>query len=604
MNRFLFIIAFLAGVNAFAGETTFDKLASVNTCWRDQKDINQETLTETGPQSEHDWIRTHLALVETTLRNRNTQHLSASQRANRLHCLDLLHGYMQRGAFPINDHYAFRTPIFIDEHDNFCAVGYLVKATGHEDVSRMIASKTNLAYVKQMHYQELDNWAVENGFTIEELAWIQPGYPPTATAGKVGNGVNGEVMELVTDGDKLYVGGSFSQADGSLPANNIAWVSESAGTYTWHAMGSGLNGPVHAIAVFDGKVFVGGSFTMAGSSAAYNVAYWDGTNWHAAGCVNGTVYALAVFNGNLYAGGEFDDCALSGHSFAKWNGVAWQTVPGLTGRVNAMKVKGMSLALGGAFDYGTTTGANMVWWNETSSFSLTANHLSNEVMSLAILDDSLYAGCKRTHVLDTTNLFMKLRIDTWVPAYKYAGQASNYLPSFGTLSLNALLPESPNINIAGQFSYAPLVGTYGSNCVNSDDNGGWPTVDSAVNALAMFNGKLILGGKFKTGNAPAGTGPLNGMAYRIPAGVSVKEVENTGLEVNVYPQPVKTGEALHIRANIDATTFTVCDITGRVVSQGKMEQEMLIPSVASRGMYILTLSGKDGAKVTSKIVVE
>ncbi|MBX2905290.1 MAG: T9SS type A sorting domain-containing protein [Taibaiella sp.] len=604
MNRFLFIITFLASVSAFAGETTFEKLAKVNTCWREQKDVNPETLPQFGPRTEHDWIRTHLALVETTLRNRTTEHLTSTQRANRLHCLELLHGYMERGAFPVNEHYAYRTPIFIDEHNNFCAVGYLVKETGHEDVSRMIASKTNLAYVKQMHYTELDNWAHENGFTKDELAWIQPGYPPTANAGKIGNGVDGEVRELTTDGDKLYVGGSFAQVDGSIAANNIAWVTESSGTYTWHAMGAGVNGPVNAIAAFDGKIFAGGAFSMAGGTTVYNIAYWDGTGWHTAGCVNGTVYDLAVFNGNLYAAGEFDDCSFLGKNFAKWNGATWDFIPGITGRINAMKVKGTSIALGGAFDYGASTGLNFIWWNEASSFGVTVNSPANEIKSLEILDDTLYAGCRRTDATDTTNLLLKLRTGIWVPGYKYPGQENYFSPSNGGLSLNALLAESASINIAGQFYYAPWIGTSGNNCMNTDESGDWVVVDSAVNALAMFNGKLILGGKFKNGNTAGGGSAVNGITFRIPAGVGVADINSKATDLNIYPQPLHPGQQLRIAAAADYTSFTVCDITGRKVDEGGVHHGNLQPAISVPGIYMLTLSGKDGTRKTSKLAVE
>lgn len=604
MNRFLFIIAFLASTSAFAGKTTFEKLAAVNTCWREQKDVNPETLPHFAPQTEHDWIKTHLALVETTLRNRPTSHLTSLQRSNRLHCLDLLHGYMERGAFPINERYTYRTPIFIDEHDNFCAVGYLVKATGHEDVSRMIAAKTNLAYVKQLHYRELDAWASENGFTKDELAWIQPGYAPAAYCGKIGNGVDGEVLELATEGDKLYVGGDFAQVDGSIPAGNVAWVSESSGTYTWHSMGAGVNGPVHAIAVFDGKVFVGGSFTMAGGIAADNIAYWDGTSWHAAGCVNGTVYDLAVFNGNLYAAGEFDDCSHLGKSFAKWNGANWQFIPGITGRINAMKVKGVSLALGGAFDYaGSPT--NIIWWNETSSFSTCANNLSNEVMSLEIFGDTLHAGCKRTHATDTANLFMKLRLDTWLSVYHpSAFSVEGFNPSYGTLAFNTLLAEGMGINIGGQFSFSPMIGTYARNLYNTGSEGNWAVVDSAVNKMVMFNGKLIIGGKFKNGNTTGGTSAVNGIAYRILPGVSVTDLQSREAGLSVYPQPVKTGGTVHLRSNIAATSFTISDITGKTVSGGEVLNNELRPSVTLPGLYLLTLTGAHGERLTSKLVVE
>src|SRR5690606_36318311 len=112
---------------------TFSKLCELNTCWAEQTDIDNLSYPEFENRTERDWIRTHLQLLEQTLRARSTEHLTTAQKANRLAALDQLNSYSKVGGFPINDEYNYRTPIFIDKYGNFCAVGYLVKATGHEE---------------------------------------------------------------------------------------------------------------------------------------------------------------------------------------------------------------------------------------------------------------------------------------------------------------------------------------------------------------------------------------------------------------------------------------------------------------------------------------
>ena len=160
------------------------------------------------------------------------------------------------------------------------------------------------------------------------------------------------------------------------------------------------------------------------------------------------------------------------------------------------------------------------------------------------------------------------------------------------------------MNIAGQFSYAPWIGTYGTNCMNTDDGGNWAVVDSAVNKLAMFNGKLIMGGKFKNGNTTGGTGAVNGIAYRLLPGVSVSTLHGNEAGLSVYPQPVKAGQIVHLRSNITATSFTICDVTGKTISRGEVLNNELKPSVTSPGLYLLTLTGAYGERVTSKLIVE
>ena len=168
----IFIFAFILIVSgSYGGLSTYQKLSEVNKCWMEQKGILVPEM-DNSKLNEKDWIQLHLALVEQTLRARETNHLDRTKQFNRSRCLDILHRYWKDANFPINEDYAYRTPIFIDKHDNFCAVGFLIKETGHEQISRKIAAQTNLAYVREINYSELGKWADENGFTVDELAWI------------------------------------------------------------------------------------------------------------------------------------------------------------------------------------------------------------------------------------------------------------------------------------------------------------------------------------------------------------------------------------------------------------------------------------------------
>jgi hypothetical protein len=98
-------------------------------------------------------------------------------------------------------------------------------------------------------------------------------------------------------------GGCFTTTGGST-ANSIAKWNGSA----WSPLGSGMNGPVSALAVSDGALYVGGYFTTAGGSTASNIAKWDRSSWSALGSgMTGADYpyvvALAVSGTDLYAGG-------------------------------------------------------------------------------------------------------------------------------------------------------------------------------------------------------------------------------------------------------------------------------------------------------------
>jgi len=119
-------------------------------------------------------------------------------------------------------------------------------------------------------------------------------------------GVNGEVhaMAVFDDGTgpALYVGGQFNAA-GDVPVNNIAkWDGES-----WSALGRGLtsmNGntaQVHVLKVIDDgsgpALFVGGHFERAGEQLIKGVAKWNVGEWTALGDgLPGFVYDIEMFD--------------------------------------------------------------------------------------------------------------------------------------------------------------------------------------------------------------------------------------------------------------------------------------------------------------------
>ena len=238
-------------------------------------------------------------------------------------------------------------------------------------------------------------------------AWSSLGTGPN-------NGTNGtvEALAVVASGD-LYVGGSFNQA-GTMAASGVArWNGTS-----WSALGTGLTvtsrgatyaGDAAALAVAsNGNVYVGGYFDHAGSTAAGNIAQWNGTTWSALGAgVDGSkagVYALVVTgSGDVYAGGSFDSASgVAGTAdLARWNGTAWSAVgTGLSTRanVNALALASSGdLYVGGYFSQaGPVAANNLARWNGTAWNTVgtgLSNGIQGGVATLAIATNGdLYVG--------------------------------------------------------------------------------------------------------------------------------------------------------------------------------------------------------------------
>ncbi len=128
-------------------------------------------------------VRAHLAAARAFVRAHDTSHLTEAQRGKRQDALANLDRYIERGEFPLRTDDAFegRRPRFIDARGVHCAVGYLIATSGRPDLAHAINSTFEYAYVHDIDSRALLAWSIEHGFTIDELARIQPSYssPPT-----------------------------------------------------------------------------------------------------------------------------------------------------------------------------------------------------------------------------------------------------------------------------------------------------------------------------------------------------------------------------------------------------------------------------------------
>lgn len=158
-------------------------LLSINKYWQHESLSSIELNGYTIPTNEKEKIQLHLKLVHQKLSNRNGEMLSAEQKSNRTKVLKILKSYYEVGNFPINLHHSYRTPYFIDVFGTACAVGHLIIESGHPSISQMIAETNNYAYIEEMNYSEVEQWASTYGFTMSELKWIQPGYAPYCAPG-------------------------------------------------------------------------------------------------------------------------------------------------------------------------------------------------------------------------------------------------------------------------------------------------------------------------------------------------------------------------------------------------------------------------------------
>ncbi len=152
---------------------------SVNAVIGDKSYLHIFDVKPSEKVPDHVRIKTHLQYVERILRNRSVEHLSDEQKNNRSNYLENLREYYQAGEFPYNDgHPDGRRPTFISEDGNICAVGYLIEKSLGREVVEKINQKYKYAYIQDIDHPVFHNWVQSSGFTIRELAMIQPQYGP------------------------------------------------------------------------------------------------------------------------------------------------------------------------------------------------------------------------------------------------------------------------------------------------------------------------------------------------------------------------------------------------------------------------------------------
>jgi hypothetical protein len=120
-------------------------------------------------------IATHVGYVARQLRERGASD------PRRTALLDALDTYVAAGQFPASETDHGFLPTFVDPSGVRCAVAHLVETSA--------GTETMLAFDRDFHNGYISDlagdprfvaWAAVSGFTVEELAWIQPGYPPPA----------------------------------------------------------------------------------------------------------------------------------------------------------------------------------------------------------------------------------------------------------------------------------------------------------------------------------------------------------------------------------------------------------------------------------------
>jgi hypothetical protein len=575
--QLLTISMFGNGLDFKKQTSLFNHLAEVNEQWHYQSDIPQGIFNpKTAFDNDIQRIQTHLKLVEQTLRNRKTTHLSSTQKENRLRHLDVLQQYWEAATFPTNTFHSERHPYFVDIFGVHCAVGYLLHKDGQDDFVQKIKTNNNYAYIKELTaYKSLDEWAATNGFTIDELAWIQPGYsPPAQDYRSVGNngGVNGDihVMKTNPDSSKLFIAGNFTTVDGVNAQSIVSWD----GT-NWETYGN-VDGIIYDFAWKGNQLIIVGDFSLNGQIS--NIAEWNGNDWTSlqSGDMQGAIYTIAIVSNRIYIGGDFqkvDGGILPYLAYMDNNSNVWTNRGRRTGSgtyttkvfsvnasVKCMKIVSGQLLVGGEF---TQTAPNVVL---DSSLQINTNYLAfwdnsgdrwtnglygnhGAVNTFTVFNNTLYIAGNASHITP----FAALDLGVWTYSGGFFPIMSGEMSEFVQLGNRLFL--------VGDFGYAPqLVGNYGRGLVGVGNNHPYAITvsDSAITAAAVFQGEVYVGGRFSN---------IDGESVNQLASSTLDNTSSSHTVQNNLAKVFHANERIVLEQEADANlvTFELYDISGKVV---------------------------------------
>lgn len=238
--HYLVLLCFCSISSIVAYPDIYTQLCGINNEWYNIIPSG-ELLEKRQFSSEQELITYHLQQVEKHLTKKNINHLSKEIQQRRKEGLEVLRAYWKRGLYPKNNQFNFRIPFFIDDANTACAVGYIMQGTGYKDLANNIAETQNNAYVKEMVDDNILEWAVNYGFTADELAWIQPTYGP---CNSIFTGVYFDKIVNPTcdknDGSIIVNDWSIISYEWEHGANSLQLKNLSAGVYTVSGTFDGL----------------------------------------------------------------------------------------------------------------------------------------------------------------------------------------------------------------------------------------------------------------------------------------------------------------------------------------------------------------------------
>ena len=323
------------------------------------------------------------------------------------------------------------------------------------------------------------NFTTVNGKSVNRICKFDTSSANTTnTFTALGSGLDQGPQTMCLVGTDLYIGGNFFNANGTSVNRICKFDTSSANTTnTFTALGSGLDQGPQTMCLVGTDLYIGGNFTNANGTSVNRICKYDTspantTNIFTAlgSGVNGVVSSMClVGTSDLYIGGFFTTAnGTNVNNVCKFNTSPANTTntftalgTGFNSAVNTMCLVGKDLYIGGQFTTANGTNVNRICKfdtspaNTTNTFTALGNGINNVLNSMRLVGTDLYIGgtfsiangtsvlnvCKfDTSSANTTNTFKALSsgVNGIVNSMCLVGTSDLYIGGGFTNSINTI----------------------------------------------------------------------------------------------------------------------------------------------------------------------
>lgn len=587
----------------------FSHLSEINSGWEDLADCAPQN--EISFLSDVDRISFHLQLVVDNLRAKSTQTFNQAQLEWRTNLLNVLEEYAEKKVFPTNTHHTKRTPYFIDEMNVYCAVGFLIKSSGRNDLALQVHDEYNYSYISEIRTHGISEWAEIHGFTMDELAWIQPGYQAPGQYLTVGSGTNDLVKSMCRDAnsEKLYIVGDFSELGQGDLCGNVGYIENDI----IYCLGGGLVGDLTDVFMLNDHVVCTGNIQNLGTSYSYAIFANNSWSFYNVPSREG-MYARTGISGQ----GDFDlqivienDLGLNEHEIWNLSNGTWNHLATASGSVNSVAKSDTEISYAGMFTEFTAhaQAGDLIFTTEnaivntigTDVWTELSGQIAEEVHKVKWLNGNFFFAGRALGNMDSpTCSFSTIHADSVVAIY--SGQIYTQGPSLDVTVHDFQSIGDSSVVLCGDFYAGWMYMGRGVVTLDYSDfattvGAGFPLSASISQAVGSINFGTPLAVQVIESDYYV-SGDLAALKNVVKYDDLLDMTSTVATEISIYPNP--THDNFFIRGSHELAGFELIDFSGNTVLKGT--GDFVDVSSLSNGMYLMHASLVNGEILKAKLV--